>query len=91
MGVLNYGQVFISVNPWNRFTGLQFPYSRRYASMPTISIGMIYEDGDRLRVPFAIQTHHGLIDGYHMGQFIKIIDDHLRDPEAGLKPYTREV
>lgn len=91
MGVLNHGQVFISVNPWNRFTGLQFPYSRRYASMPTISIGMIYEDGDRLRVPFAIQTHHGLIDGYHMGQFIKIIDDHLRDPEAVLKPYLREV
>lgn len=91
MNVLNHGQVFISVNPWNRFTGLQFPYSRRYASMPTISIGMIYKDGDLLRVPFAIQTHHGLVDGFHMGQFIKIIEDHLQDPEKVFKSISLDT
>lgn len=87
LGNQNAGQMFISVNPWNQFTGLQFPYSKKHSSMPTISIGKLYEERGRSFVPFAIQTHHGLIDGYHMGQFVKIIEHHLQKPDLVMTDY----
>jgi chloramphenicol O-acetyltransferase type A len=81
VGSSNQGLVFITVNPWNSFTSLQFPYSSRFASVPVFSIGKMYTDNDRIKAPFAFQTHHGLIDGYHVGLFLDVLESHLENPE----------
>lgn len=40
---------------------------------PRLSWGKYYWVGDKLKMPFTVQVHHGLMDGYHVGQyFIKI-------------------
>ena len=38
-------------------------------SSPKISWGKYFEQGGRTLVPFSVQVHHGLMDGYHVGRY----------------------
>jgi chloramphenicol O-acetyltransferase type A len=90
LGSDNQGQLFITINPWNSFTSLQFPYSKKVASIPVFSVGKIYDDGDKIKAPLALQNHHSLTDGYHIGHFLDIVDKHLRDPTLIDRPFTSD-
>lgn len=48
----------------------------------------MYQIGDRTMVPLAMQNHHGLTDGYHIGHFIDILNRHLADPSLIDHPFT---
>lgn len=80
IGSDNQGQIFITNNPWNSFTSLSFPYSSKVASIPVFGIGKMYEDRGRTMAPIAMQTHHSVVDGYHIGLFLDILNRHLGDP-----------
>lgn len=80
IGSDNQGQIFITNNPWNSFTSLSFPYSSKVASVPVFGIGKMYQDAGKTIAPFAMQTHHSLVDGYHVGLFLDILQRHLTDP-----------
>ena len=88
MGSDNQGQVFITNNPWNSFTSLTFPYARRVASMPVFGIGKMYQSGDRTMAALAMQNHHGLTDGYHIGHFLDIMNRHLDEPGMIERPFV---
>jgi len=90
LGSDNQGQLFITINPWNSFTSLQFPYSKKVASIPVFSIGKIYVDGDKIKAPLALQNHHSLTDGYHIGHFLDIVEKHLGDPTLIERPFTSD-
>jgi chloramphenicol O-acetyltransferase type A len=81
VGSSNQGLVFITINPWNSFTSVQFPYSSRLSSVPVFGIGKMYTVDGRIKAPLGFQTHHGLIDGYHVGLFLDILEKHLENPE----------
>jgi chloramphenicol O-acetyltransferase type A len=88
IGSDNQGQIFITNNPWNTFTSLSFPYSRRVASMPVFGIGKMFQSNGRTMAPLAIQTHHGLTDGYHIGHFLDNMNRHLEDPDMIDHPFA---
>ncbi len=88
VGSENQGQIFITNNPWNTFTALQFPYSRKVASIPVFGIGKMYNDGNKIKAPLAIQNHHSLTDGYHIGHFLDILEKHLQDPDLLDHPFV---
>lgn len=88
VGSDNQGQIFITNNPWNSFTSLSFPYSSKLASMPVFGIGKMYQDAGRTMAPIAMQTHHGLVDGYHIGLFLDILNRHLADPGMIDQPFS---
>lgn len=88
IGSDNQGQIFITNNPWNNFTSLNFPYSSKLASIPVFGIGKMHEDRGRTTVPIAMQTHHSLVDGYHVGLFLEILSRHLDDPSLIDQPCT---
>ena len=88
LGFNNQGQLFITINPWNSFTSLQFPYSKKIDSMPVFAIGKMYNEGDKIKAPFALQNHHSLTDGYHIGHFLDILEKHLNDPSLIDLPFT---
>ena len=83
----NQGQIFITNNPWNSFTSLQFPYTSKFASVPVFGIGKIYKDGEAIKAALALQNHHGLTDGYHIGHFLHHLERHLRDPSLLERPF----
>jgi len=88
VGSENQGQIFITNNPWNSFTALQFPYSKKVSSIPVFGIGKMYNDNDKIKAPLAIQNHHSLTDGYHIGHFLDILEKHLKEPRLIKRPFT---
>jgi len=88
VGSENQGQIFITNNPWNSFTALQFPYSKKVSSIPVFGIGKMYNNNDKIKAPLAIQNHHSLTDGYHIGHFLDILEKHLNEPRLIERPFT---
>lgn len=70
-----HGMFFISALPWFSFTAIVHPYTRQYGSIPVVSVGRYFRQARRTLIPIAIQVHHGVVDGLHVGQFY----DRLRD------------
>jgi len=63
--------VHCSAIPWVRFSGLTQARSFRHPdSCPKISYGQTYEENGATWLPVAVNVHHGLADGYHVGQFL---------------------
>jgi chloramphenicol O-acetyltransferase type A len=63
--------IHFSTLPWIQFTGLSHArFFKGKDSVPKISVGKCFQDGDRLMMPMAIYVHHGLADGYHVHAFI---------------------
>lgn len=76
----NQGYAIISIIPWYSFTSMTLPYSKAHASVPTISIGKYYDQGETTLIPVAITSNHALIDGYHVGQFLDCLTAAFSDP-----------
>lgn len=60
---------FITSIPWFSFTAFTHPYDPVYAYIPVITLGKFIERGNTLTMPVAVQVHHGVIDGLHVGRF----------------------
>lgn len=64
--------IHYSAIPWLRFTSLTHARSFAYRdSAPKISFGKYHREGDKMSLPVAIYVHHGLMDAYHVGQFVE--------------------
>lgn len=60
---------FITSVPWFSFTAFTHPYDEKYGSIPILTIGKYFNEGDRTLLPVSVQVHHGLVDGIHVGRF----------------------
>lgn len=60
---------FITSIPWFSFTAFTHPYDPVYAYIPVITLGKFIERGEGIAMPVAVQVHHGVIDGLHVGRF----------------------
>jgi chloramphenicol O-acetyltransferase type A len=70
--------IHFSAVPWVRFTGLTHARSfQRPDSAPKISFGQAYADGATQRLAVAVNVHHALADGYHVGQFLAAFQQRL--------------
>lgn len=64
--------IHFSALPWLRFTGLTHARSFTYRdSAPKISFGKYNIENNKMTLPVAIYVHHGLMDAYHVGQFVE--------------------
>ena len=65
--VIHYSSI-----PWLKFTALS--HARAFAfkdSIPKISFGKVTEENGKRVMPVSIHAHHGLMDGFHVGQFME--------------------
>ncbi len=70
--------IHYSVLPWFRFTGLTHARSFSYPdSSPKISFGKYVQNAGKIMLPVAINVHHGLMDAYHVGQFVARFEELL--------------
>lgn len=60
---------FITSIPWFSFTSFTHPYSPIYGYIPIITLGKYTERDGRFFMPVAVQVHHGVVDGVHVGRF----------------------
>lgn len=68
--------IHFSAVPWINFTS--FSHARSFTwpdSCPKISFGKMMEEKGIKTMSMSIHVHHGLMDGYHLGQFIDLFQD----------------
>lgn len=62
--------VFISSLPWIPFTSIDHTMSlNKFDTIPRISWGKAYNQGEETILPYNIQVNHIFIDGLHVGKF----------------------
>ncbi|MBY0518622.1 MAG: hypothetical protein K2P81_17055 [Bacteriovoracaceae bacterium] len=61
--------IFITSIPWMRFTSIQHPvHNLKRVNVPSFAFGKFIKENGKIKIPFAVQGHHGFIDGIHMHQ-----------------------
>ncbi|QMU29838.1 chloramphenicol acetyltransferase [Adhaeribacter radiodurans] len=70
--------IHFSSIPWVSFTGLTHARSFTFKdSVPKISFGKYFWEQDKLWLPVSITVHHGLMDGYHVGEYLTTFQELL--------------
>ncbi|MEO5971308.1 MAG: CatA-like O-acetyltransferase [Bdellovibrionia bacterium] len=72
---------YLSCTPWVRFTHVVQATDRSISSIPRIIWGKFTQTGDRVLVPFSVQTHHSLVDGRHKMKFFDSLQTSFETPE----------
>lgn len=73
------GYLFISTIPWLHYTSLIQPVAGGDDSNPRILWGKWQEDHlGRKQLPISTLVHHGLMDGIHLAQFYKNLEDEIK-------------
>ena len=72
--------IHYSVIPWVSFTS--FSHARNWGkgdSVPKLTFGKHFQDGEKRRMPVSVEVHHALMDGLHVGRFFErfqaLLDD----------------
>lgn len=68
--------IHFSAMPWINFTS--FSHARSFTwpdSCPKISFGKMMDENGKKTMSMSIHVHHGLMDGYHLGQFIELFQE----------------
>ena len=74
-GAFHPNAIHYSAVPWLVFTDMKHPTNMRSGdSVPKISTGKYFREGEKLLLPVSVTCHHGLMDGYHVAKFIEILD-----------------
>ncbi len=74
--------LFLSALPWLRFTGLT--HAMHYSpvdSIPRITWGRFYAQGDRYFLPLSVQAHHALVDGRDIGEYCTLFEELAANPK----------
>ena len=72
--------IHFSALPWINFTS--FSHARSFTwldSCPKISFGKIMEGNGKKTFSMSVHVHHGLMDGYHVGQFVTLFQDLMNE------------
>jgi len=63
--------IYITCIPWVSFTHISHTITiNKNDSVPKISWGKYYLDGEKVLLPFSIQVNHALIDGFQIGKYV---------------------
>ena len=68
--------IHFSTIPWVNFSSLSHARSFTFPdSCPKITFGKMTEENGKKTMPMSVHVHHGLIDGYHVGQFVNLFQE----------------
>jgi len=77
--------LYMTAIPWVSFTGFMHPLNLRPPdSVPRFAWGKFFHDGKQLKMPLAVQGHHALMDGQHVGLFYEQVQECLDHPDLVL-------
>lgn len=77
--------IYMSAIPWVSFTAFLHPMRLQPEdSIPRFAWGKFFEEGERLKMPLAVQGHHALLDGIHAGKYYMEFQNYLDHPEIFL-------
>lgn len=76
----------ISSVPWVDFTAFNInAFTNGEYLLPIFTIGQYIENSGRLSMPLAIQVHHAVCDGLHLGRFVEALRDMAKNAQQWLR------
>ncbi len=70
--------VYITCIPWVSFTHMSHTISlNKNDSVPRLSWGKYFKEGERVLLPFSVQVNHALVDGIHVGRYFEKLQNHI--------------
>lgn len=76
----NQAVMYHSTLPWVSFTSVQHAQdSVKGNSVPKVVFGKYFKEGEKLLMPLAVEVHHALTDGYHVGLFFEKFQEEMDD------------
>lgn len=77
--------IYVTSIPWVSFTSISHTvHMHPVDSIPRIAWGKYFEEQDRIKLPFSLQSHHALTDGEHVGRYFNLIQSMLDHPADNL-------
>lgn len=74
--------IYLSCIPWVAFKGISHAmHMNPVDSIPRYYWGKYESHGDKTLMPFAVQVHHGVADGLHVGRQFQAMQAYLNQPE----------
>lgn len=68
----------ISMVPWFTFTAFNINvFDQGTYFLPIFTMGKFFDTGGKRMLPLAIQVHHAVCDGYHVGRFLEILQEKI--------------
>ena len=74
--------IHCSALPWFQFVGHKEPHFGAKDSVPKLAFSKTYFENNKSLMNIAINVHHGLVDGYHVGLFSEKLQQLLNEPLA---------
>jgi len=73
--------IYASSLPWIKFTSIKHARSieREKSGIPKFVFGKFYEIINTKKMPFSIEVHHALLDGFHVAKFLEIFQAKMND------------
>lgn len=70
--------IYLTCIPWISFTHISHTISLdKNDSIPRISWGKYFSDGDKIMLPLSVQVHHALCDGVHIGKYFTGLQNYI--------------
>jgi chloramphenicol O-acetyltransferase type A len=70
--------IFITCIPWISFTHISHTITiNKNDSVPKISWGKYFNEGDKIMLPFSVQVNHALIDGFQIGSYVERLQKYI--------------
>lgn len=70
----------VSMVPWFSFTAFNINvFGDGKYLLPIFTMGKVFEENGKTKLPLAIQVHHAVCDGYHVGEFIEILQTKINE------------
>ncbi|NNT70940.1 chloramphenicol acetyltransferase [Flavobacterium sp. IMCC34852] len=72
--------IHFSAVPWVDFSS--YSHARSFSwpdSCPKISYGKMVEENGKKTMAISVHVHHGLVDGYHVSQFLTLLQELLNE------------
>ena len=74
--------IYYSVIPWVAFTSFKHANSGdNRQSVPRMVFGKMFMQGSTRLMPFSVEAHHCLMDGFHIGKYFERFQDRLNSFE----------
>ncbi len=70
--------LYITCLPWISFTALTHTMTLdKKDSVPRISWGRYFSEGEKVLLPFSVQVNHALLDGLEIGKYVSLLQDSM--------------
>jgi len=75
------GIVHCSTMPWISFSGMKHARKGDEASkgIPKIVFGGLFNENKSKKIPFSVEVHHALMDGYHVGLLYENMQNYINE------------